>query len=346
LGEATVAPADHTIYFAGDTPCHRDGTPLSSIINNSQRQNLGSDIQVDHYFSSKPEGTGRYDNFYDKIVAYEGHLGRPARSHDRSANARTGQKIAALDDDSPLVYPDTASARYGIGAVTQKLALERVAIIGLGGTGSYVLDLVAKTPVREIHLYDDDQFLSHNLFRAPGAPDRDSIKNFPSKVDYFGAVYSRVHRGVKPHSMRVTAENIDALQGFDFVFVCVDKGGSRKAIATGLHRLGVPFIDTGIGLGMEDDMLDGCARVTFVAEGDDWITAEQFLPFGDDEEHGDDDIYRKAIQIADLNALNATLAVFRWKRWAGFYRDGRHEVNSAYMVEGNMLANRTNDGEG
>ena len=36
--------------------------------------------------------------------------------------------------------------------VTMKLELRKIAILGLGGTGSYVLYFVAKTPVREIHL--------------------------------------------------------------------------------------------------------------------------------------------------------------------------------------------------
>src|SRR4051794_28034895 len=69
-GEVTATPSDHTSYFVGDTPCHRDGSPLSAIINSSSHQTLGDGIKVDHYLSSKPEGTGRYDDFYDKVVTY------------------------------------------------------------------------------------------------------------------------------------------------------------------------------------------------------------------------------------------------------------------------------------
>lgn len=345
-GQTTVAPADHTVFFAGATPCHRDGTPLKAIILSSAHQDLGDGIKVDHYFSSKPEVTGRYDTFYDKIVAYEGHLGRPARSHDHTANGRTGRKAQTSTGEGPFRYPDTASSRYGIGAVSAKLALGKVAIIGLGGTGSYVLDLVAKTPVREIHLFDDDQFLSHNLFRAPGAPAPEEIRDFPKKVDYLARIYSRMHPGITPHVSRVAADNVGELAGFDFAFLCVDKGSARRAIAAGLHALGIPFVDTGIGVGLEEGELDGCTRVTFVPPGGEWSVAERFLPFGDpDEDEENDDVYNRGIQIADLNALNATLAVLRWKRSAGFYRDLRGEVNSAYMIEGNMLTNRTSDAE-
>ena len=54
--------------------------------------------------------------------------------------------------------------------------------MGLGGTGSYVLDLVAKTPVWEIHLFDGDAFLQHNAFRSPGAPSLDELEAQPPKA--------------------------------------------------------------------------------------------------------------------------------------------------------------------
>jgi hypothetical protein len=215
----------------------------------------------------------------------------------------------------------------------------RVAIIGLGGTGAYLLDLVVNTRVAEIHLYDGDQLLNHNLFRSPGAPEPELLKTFPNKVDYYAAVYARMHKGVVAHPVKVSSANVDELAGFDFVFVCVDKGSSRREIAEGLVRLQTPFIDVGIGLGLVDDMLDGCARTTFIAPGTPWSDVERMLSFGDDD--GDeDDVYRTDIQIAEANSLNAVLAVFRWKRWAGFYRDERGERNANYMIEGNNITNR------
>jgi tRNA A37 threonylcarbamoyladenosine dehydratase len=47
-----------------------------------------------------------------------------------------------------------AASRAGITAISARLSMFRIAIVGLGGTGSYVLDLVAKSAVREIHLFD------------------------------------------------------------------------------------------------------------------------------------------------------------------------------------------------
>ena len=52
-----------------------------------------------------------------------------------------------------------------------------------------------------------------------------------------------------------------------------------------------------------------------------------------------DDAYSKNIQIADLNALNAALAVIKWKKLFGFYVDLDREHNSVYVSSGNTLIN-------
>jgi molybdopterin/thiamine biosynthesis adenylyltransferase len=337
-GLTSTPQSDHTMWFTGETPCHRDGTPMINVINSSSKATVGSDIKVCHYLSSKPEGTGRYENIYDKVVTYESHLGGAARSHDKAANARTGVMLASKEDDSPFAIPDSASARYGI-AIANRKPNGHIAIIGLGGTGAYLLDLAAKTRVAEIHIYDDDQLLNHNLFRSPGAPELALAKDFPRKVDYYAALYARMHKGVKPHPVRVTAENIGEFGSYDFVFVCVDKGSSRRVIVEGLFRLGIPFVDTGIGLGLDENTLDGCARATFIAPGTPWDEVAAYLSFGDDDEGAD--VYGSEIQIAELNSLNAIMAIMRWKRWLTFYRDERNERNATYMIEGNNITNRS-----
>ena len=76
---------------------------------------------------------------------------------------------------------------HELSPTTRDGLLGAVAIAGPGGTGSYVLDLVAKTPVRDIHLFDGDSFMSHNAFRAPGAASLEELRALPKKVDYFHA---------------------------------------------------------------------------------------------------------------------------------------------------------------
>jgi hypothetical protein len=330
---------DHTMHFTGKVPCHRDGSPLSSIINNSIRNQLLPNLIAEHYFSSKPEGDRKYVDYYEKVTTYEQHLGGAARSIDPTSNARTGGSVITTSTDGPFAIPDTAFARYGIADISSKLELKRVAIIGLGGTGSYVLDHLSKVPIQSIELHDGGQLLNHTLFRSPGAPVPEFLGAFPTKVEYYSKVYGRIHRGLTPFPRHITSENIGQLEGLQFAFVCVDKGYVRKLTAEGLHRLGVPFIDVGIGMGREGSFLDGVARTTLIEPDMPWKQVESLLPFGDDDEE-QDDIYKAAIQTGDLNAQNANLAVMRFKRWCGFYRDSRGETSSSYMVEGNVMANR------
>lgn len=54
---------------------------------------------------------------------------------------------------------------------------------------------------------------------------------------------------------------------------------------------------------------------------------------------GAKDIYASNIQVADLNALNAVLAVVKWKKILGFYRDLECEHHCTYTTDGNMLIN-------
>ena len=49
--------------------------------------------------------------------------------------------------------------------------------------------------------------------------------------------------------------------------------------------------------------------------------------------------YVTNIQIADLNALNAMLAVIKWKKWTGFYQDLKNEHNTTYSINTAQLIN-------
>src|SRR3989442_1053875 len=60
------------------------------------------------------------------------------------------------------------SARYHINDISALLRGKKVAIIGLGGTGAYILDFIARTHLERIALFDDDKVHVHTIFRVPG----------------------------------------------------------------------------------------------------------------------------------------------------------------------------------
>lgn len=333
-GACATAPTDHTIMFTGTMPCTSAGAPLNAIHCGSNRQVIAPDLVIQHRFSSKPPMTGRYPDYYEKISTYANQLSSHAEAIDPAATPRPHLPVAAdPEENSVFRYMDTASARCGISAISAKLELSRVAIVGLGGTGSYVLDQVAKTPVREIHLFDGDVFSSHNAFRSPGAASLQELEARPAKVAYFAAKYDPFRSGIIPHFHYVSAENAADLQGMDFAFLCLDGTPEKRLIVEALEGFGVAFVDVGMGLHQQDGAVLGQLRVTASTPQ---APALQRIPFTSADV---DDAYNTNIQVADLNALNAALAVIRWKKHFGFYVDLEGESSSVYAVDGNQLVN-------
>src|SRR5262249_26009180 len=148
-------------------------------------------------FSRKRADKTPYADFYEKVWAYVRLIWHEAQAIDPKCDPRSEKIVAAVVEAQERVfhYPDMATTRAGIGAATAKLLLNRVAIIGLGGTGSYILDLLAKTPVNEVHVFDGDVFSLHNAFRSPGAPRKEELIE-PKKVDWFGSIYDRMRSGI------------------------------------------------------------------------------------------------------------------------------------------------------
>jgi len=332
----TACPDDHVAYFTGDYPCNEDGTEIAKIRHVSGERSLAENVVIHHSFSAKPKPANSYPDYYAKVTTYVSILSGPAWRIDPKTTAKTFPFVEPENNsDEPFNYIDTASSRAEIVAVTQMLARKQVAIIGLGGTGSYVLDLIAKTPVKEIHIYDGDTFLQHNAFRSPGAPSGDDLRRKQPKVTYFKNLYAKMHRGIVDHAVYVDTRNVEELRGLDFVFLCLDKGGAKRLIVEKLEEFSVPFNDAGMGIQLNNGALGGIVRVTTSTEKKrDHLRSR--VSFGDAAGGNE---YDHNIQIADLNALNAALAVIKWKKLFGFYRDLKSEHHSQYSIDGNLLVN-------
>jgi hypothetical protein len=335
-GNITTTPSTHVVMFSGEYPCNKDGTPIEQIRNTSNRQVLGENLVIEHAFSSKP--VGGYVNYYDKMTTYIRIIASPAISINHEVTARTYPVISPeIEQDSVFNYIDTASSRAGISAISEKLKISKVAIVGMGGTGSYVLDLIAKTEVKEIHLFDGDRFLQHNAFRSPGAASREELGLKAHKATYFQEVYSKMRKGIFAHNFFIDDSNIDELHDMGFVFLCVDNNIVKKLIVEKLESFGISFIDTGVGVYEVEGSLHGMLRITTsTPEQRSHVSERNRIPF---LEGIDGNEYSRNIQIADLNALNAALAVVKWKKLFGFYQDLESEYFSVYTVDGNSIIN-------
>lgn len=336
-GDRTVAPRDHQVWFVGALPCDRQGRPLINMVHaQHQRRDLGGGLIVDHWLCSRPIGR-EFVDYYEKMVTFVDQISGHAAALDPTATARTGRIVAAGAGESPFHYVDTATPRSGIGRLSERIAGQTVGIVGLGGTGGYVLDFVSKTPVSRIHLFDDDQFLQHNAFRAPGAVALEEFAERRAKVDHFDRIYSRLHRGIVPHRMRMGPATLSLLDRMDFVFLCLDEPAIKRPLIERLEDRGVSFIDVGMGLQAADGGLTGIVRVTTSTPTmRDHVWDRRRIPLAADPTA---DPYETNIQVVELNALNAALAVIRWKRLYGFYMDTEGEHFSTYSVDGNHLTN-------
>lgn len=339
-GGAILPPDNHQVWFCGEYPCMPSGAPLEPIRNESVRRELAPGLWVDHRFSNKPEGVPYFSDHFGKMVHYARLLGDQARVVERTADARTGKVFATDEEESVFRYADTASARSETLAVSLRLAMPKVAIVGLGGTGAYVLDQIAKTPVTEIHLFDGDEFLQHNAFRAPGAATIEELAARSPKTDYYRQRYDRMRRGIHSHTYHVDDTNVSELAVFNFIFLCVDVGSVRSLVAGYAAEHRIPLVDVGMSLEQvpETQKLIGTCRVTLITPE----RSSHFARYASTHDDIHDALYRRNIQIADLNALNAMMAVIKWKQFCGFYQDdfvahhGTYSIGSQSMTRAVM----------
>jgi len=321
-----VRQQDHQVFFAGSEPFGLNSQMVPNLGGGPTSVSLQKgDVVVQRSFSNKPEGG--FADFFEKIEHYVRLISGPAEARDGSSPLTFN-----IDDDvvseSPFNLHDTLTSRAQIGDLAKIFSNEVVALIGLGGTGSYLLDLLIKTPVRDVRAFDGDSYFGHNAFRSPGRLMTEELGGAKAEV-YFDR-YKNFRKNLSIQKKYVDATCADDLAGVTFAFVCVDKGSARREIFELLVRLKIPFIDVGMGLKRQADALAGALRVTYYSVEDAAAVIEMgFAEMGDDP----NDIYRSNIQIAELNAMNACMALVRYKQIRGFYVDDNPNYHLLMGVE-------------
>lgn len=312
-----VKQTDHQIFFAGSVPHGLDGSPIPNLGGGAAQIALSEaskDVVVERSFSNKPKATGAFQDFFEKIESYVGIISGPAIAL-HGANPYTFRAVKeVVEEDSVFKFHDTLTSRAEITDLSAKFRNDVVAIIGLGGTGAYVLDFLTKTPVREIRAFDPDPFHVHNAFRSPGRLDPTELGK--TKADVYRSRYDSFRTGLTIAPKFIDASSAEDLDGVTFAFVCVDKGSSRAAIFDLLIAKGIPFIDVGMGLSRKKGSLNGMLRVTYYSSEHAQKLCDKGLAELTDNPNN---LYRTNIQISELNALNACLAVIRFKQLRGFY---------------------------
>lgn len=314
-----VVQEDHQIFFAGSHPHNLDGSRIANLGGGETKLALSeaaADVVVQRQFSNKPIVNGQqvgFTDFFAKIESYVSIISGPAIAR-HGGTVLTFRAVDAVADDSVFKIHDTLTSRAEITDLAAKFKNEIVAIIGLGGTGAYLLDFLVKTPVKAIRGFDVDPFHIHSAFRSPGRFDDAEFTR--SKAEVYQGRYENFRHGLKLTAKFVDASCVEDLEGVTFAFVCVDKGSSRAGIFDLLIAKKIPFIDVGMGLSRKKGAISGMMRATYYPDGQAQQVRHMALaPLADQP----DDVYKTNIQISELNALNAAIAMIRYKQFMSFY---------------------------
>lgn len=327
VDQVRVIQQDHQVFFAGSEPHGLDAQPIPNLGGGPTTIGLNkTDVVIQRSFSNKPS-SGSFPDFFEKIEHYVRVIAGPAIAL-HNVSPLTFRVDTEVVGKSVFKFHDTLTSRAEIGDLIRGFDDEVVAVIGLGGTGSYLLDLLVKTPVKGIRAFDGDAYHVHNAFRSPGR--LKEIELGKTKADVYRLRYENFREGLVVHQKYVDRSATSDFEGVTFAFVCVDKGTSRSEIFDLLLSLNIPFIDVGMGLNRKRGALSGTLRTTYYSRED----AAHVVSLGLAEVVDDpDDMYRSNVQIAELNALNACIALVRYKQLRGFYAEDNPQYHMLMSVE-------------
>ena len=336
--EVTLPPNDHTVWWTGGPPHTAAVESMEEHLSCGtweQGRDIGERITVYMQWSRKPREAGKargYRDYREKIETYVGEVGGQAEGLKPGVleAARKGA-VPALISSTRFAYMDTNSYRNGTRGIESRIEEEVVAVVGVGGTGSFLVDVLAKTNVRELHLFDDDVMKIHNAFRVAGAARVGELNGKKQKVDWHAERYKNVRvEGLYPHHTKLSDENLDILRGYTTVFIAIDDLTVRRTIQRACAAMSVLHISVGIGLEVEgpnNDQIGGFVKIetSFTADKSTKDESEDTNP----EEGDRDNVYDSNIQTAELNMLGAALAITEWKAVRGIYHSDRDQTNDS-----------------
>jgi molybdopterin/thiamine biosynthesis adenylyltransferase len=127
-----------------------------------------------------------------------------------------------------------------------------VGIVGLGGTGSVLVQQLAHPGVRRFILVDGDQVESTNLNRLVGSQEADIGRpKVEIAVDQIRSIRSDAEVTVVVGDITV-AKNARLLLPADLVFLCTDTHASRAIVGQMAYQYLMPCIDMGVSISIRE----------------------------------------------------------------------------------------------
>ena len=131
-------------------------------------------------------------------------------------------------------------------AQQKQLFHSKVAVVGSGGLGGYVLEQLARLGVGRLTIIDDDVFEEHNLnrqlFATPSNLGRAKVEVAAERISEINPAVS-----LSPVKKSFCADNgFDLLQGADCVVDAVDNVTARLEMAKVCQQLNIPLVHAAI----------------------------------------------------------------------------------------------------
>ena len=164
-----------------------------------------------------------------------------------------------------------------------RLARMRVAVVGLGGTGSVVAEQLAHLGIAEVVLVDDDRVESTNLPRLAGATWWDPLFG-RRKTANARRLFRRVNRRARITTLDIlrSSRALDALTDVDLIVGCVDNDGARLVLCELAAAHLVPYLDIGVGIEVTDAGAGSIGgRIAFYLPGGPCLACADELDFGE-----------------------------------------------------------------
>lgn len=189
------------------------------------------------------------------VLGRDSHSARLLGTRERIPIVVVGPQVRRWDRELSSPEPETSREDAAFdrqvrvfGAVgQQRLSTLSAAVIGLGGTGSFVAQELAHLGVHRFVLVDPDIVDVTNLNRVAGAEPSDQGQS--AKVDVAARLVRRIQPSAEVEAIRdsVLAQRIArALVKVDVIFACTDSHGSRQVLNQIAYQYLVPVIDFGV----------------------------------------------------------------------------------------------------
>lgn len=329
-GRVRAEPKNHQMYFIGEQPYDDQNRILFGGRDRNSVPLFDGKRSTFYWSWKQTDSAGNkreYVDLYEKFTDYITYVSGPVEAKFPQYKITPYEVLDQTELGCPFPFEDMNSARADLRELDKLLEADCVAIIGAGGTGSYIFDFISKTRVKKIKLFDFDVFDLHNAFRIPGATDREELGQ--PKIDVLEQRYRGWHNGTEVVEARLDTESAGLLDGVTFAFLAVDKIAARRDIAKLLLTKDIPFVAVGMGIHHGNPGLTGMVETTVIdAETAplifEDIAGDQLVDLADE--------YDRNIQTVELNAMNAAIAVFMYKRYRGYYASGRNVFQTSFTT--------------